>query len=91
MIEILGKTSIDFIKRRNYAFVFSGILVFIGLLTVVQLFRGHANLGIDFAGGTAVQLQFEAPVELGDARKLLSATGFPDAELQEFTRDNTSF
>ncbi len=88
MIEILGKTSIDFIKRRNYAFVFSGILVFIGLLTVVQLFRGHANLGIDFAGGTAVQLQFEAPVELGDARKLLSATGFPDAELQEFTRDN---
>ena len=51
MFEILGKTNIDFVGKRNYAFIVSGILVLLGLLTLVQIGRGQANLGIDFAGG----------------------------------------
>jgi preprotein translocase subunit SecF len=88
MFEILGKTNIDFIGKRNYAFIFSGILVALGLMTVVQIGRGQANLGIDFAGGTAVQLKFEQPIKIDDARRVLSASGFPDAELQQFTNGN---
>ena len=88
MFEILGKTNIDFIGKRNYAFVFSGLLVFLGVLTLVQIGRGQANLGIDFAGGTSVQLKFEQPVHIDEARRVLSANGFPDAELQEFTIGN---
>jgi preprotein translocase subunit SecF len=88
MFEILGKTNIDFIGKRNYAFIFSGVLVALGLMTVVQIGRGQANLGIDFAGGTAVQLKFEQPIKIDDARRVLSASGFPDAELQQFTNGN---
>ena len=88
MFELLGKTNIDFIGKRKYAFVFSTALALLGVITVVQIARGRANTGIDFAGGTAVQLQFEQPVHLNEARALLEREGFPDAELQQFTEGN---
>lgn len=88
MLELLGKTHIDFIGKRSYAFMVSGILSLIGIVTVIQIGRGQANTGIDFAGGTAVQLQFEQPVHLDEARGLLQREGFPDAELQQFTEGN---
>lgn len=88
MLEILGKTNIDFMGKRYIAFVFSGIMVFLGLVAVVQIWRGAANLGIDFAGGTAVQLKFERPIRIEDARKALEANGLADAELQEFQNES---
>ncbi|MBI3995801.1 MAG: protein translocase subunit SecF [Nitrospirae bacterium] len=88
MLEILGKTKIDFISKRNYAFGFSGIMALLGLVALIQIGRGQANLGIDFAGGTAVQLKFEQPIKIDEARRVLSDHGFPDAELQEFTQGN---
>ncbi len=88
MLEILGKTNIDFIGRRKYAFILSGILAFMGFLAIVQIFRGEANLGIDFAGGTAVQLKFDQSIRTDEARRVLDSKGFVDSELQEFTRDN---
>jgi preprotein translocase subunit SecF len=88
MFELLGKTNIDFVGKRHYAYVLSGVLALLGIVTVIQIARGHANTGIDFAGGTAVQLQFEQPVQLDEARALLEREGFPDAELQQFTTGN---
>jgi preprotein translocase subunit SecF len=88
MLEILGKTNIDFMGKRRYSFVFSGIMVLLGLVALVQISRGAANLGIDFAGGTAVQLKFDQPVRIDEARKVLEANGLGDAELQEFGQDN---
>ncbi len=88
MLELLGKTNIDFIGKRRYAYLFSGILSLFGVIVVVQIGLGKANTGIDFAGGTAVQLQFEQPAPLDEARALLEREGFPDAELQQFTTGN---
>lgn len=88
MFELLGKTNIDFLGKRRYAFALSGVLVLLGVLTIVQIARGRANTGIDFAGGTAVQLHFEQPVHLDAARALLEREGFPDAELQQFIEGN---
>jgi preprotein translocase subunit SecF len=88
MLEILGKTNIDFMGKRKFAFLFSGLMVFLGLIALVQIARGAANLGIDFAGGTAVQLKFEQPIRIDEARKALETNGLSDAELQEFGQDN---
>lgn len=88
MLEILGKTNVDFMGKRKIAFIFSGIMVLLGLVAVVQIGRGAANLGIDFAGGTAVQLKFDQPIRINEARKALESNGVGDAELQEFGQDN---
>jgi len=88
MLEILGKTNVDFMGKRRYAFLFSGIMVVLGIVALIQIARGQANLGIDFAGGTAVQLKFDQLVRIEDARKALESNGLADAELQEFGQEN---
>jgi preprotein translocase subunit SecF len=88
MLEILGKTNVDFMGKRKIAFVCSGIMMALGLLAVVQISRGAANLGIDFAGGTAVQLKFDQPVRIDEARAALERNKLGGAELQEFTSEN---
>jgi preprotein translocase subunit SecF len=85
MLELIAKTNIDFMGKRRYAFVLSGLLMAFGLFTVGQIVLGRANMGIDFAGGTSVQLNFDRPVEIDEARRVLAGGGFSDAELQEFT------
>ncbi len=87
-IELLGKTNIDFVRLRKYSFFISAVLVALGIIALVQLGRGRANLGIDFAGGTSVQLKFERPFQLDKAREVLDASGFRDSELQQFTEGN---
>lgn len=88
MIEIVGKTNIDFMGKRRLAAICSGVFIFLGLLTLVQIGRGAANLGIDFAGGTAVQLKFDQPIRIEEARTALESNGLEEAELQEFVRGN---
>ena len=87
MMEILGKTNIDFMGKRNMAFMVSGILVFSGLWAIVWILMGSANLGIDFSGGTAVQLKFDKPLSIEEARRAVEKHGLGEAELQEFTQD----
>ncbi len=87
MMEIVGQTSIDFMGKRNIAFAISGVLIFLGILAVVGIIAGWANLGIDFAGGTAVQLKFDQALSIEDARKALQKHGLGEAELQEFSQD----
>lgn len=88
MLAILEKTNIDFMGKRKIAFIISGLLSLTGIIALVQISRGEANLGIDFAGGTAVQLKFERPVHLDDAREALRTHGLSQAELQEFVDEN---
>ncbi len=88
MFEILGQTNIDFMGKRRIAFVFSGIMVMLGIVALIQIGRGAANLGIDFSGGTAVQLKFDQPVRIEEARKALESNGLGNADLQEFVQAN---
>ena len=88
MITIIKDTNIDFLGKRTYAFTVSGILFALGLFALLQIFTGKANLGIDFAGGTAVQLKFENPVNLQDIRTALETGGVQDVDLQDFPAVN---
>jgi preprotein translocase subunit SecF len=88
MLELLGKTKIDFMAKRYVAFALSGVLIISGMVALVQISRGQAKLGIDFSGGTALQVRFAQPAALAEARAALSGGGFADAELQEITSES---
>jgi len=83
MIEIIKKTKIDFMGLRKYAFALSSVLAALGILAIVQVKLGNANLGIDFAGGTAVQVAFSQSVPLNDIRSALEESGMKDFDLQD--------
>ena len=88
-MEILGKTNFDFIGKRHIAYLISGVLVFSGILALVQISRGAANMGIDFAGGTSIQVKFQKSVDLGAVRDALSKNGIKDSEPQQFADGRT--
>lgn len=88
MFELFKKTDIDFIGKRYLFFTVSGLLVLLGVVALVQISRGKANLGIDFAGGAAIQLKFNQPVKIDDARKTLEEGGLKDAELQTVVEES---
>ncbi len=84
-MEIIGKTNIDFIGRRNLAYILSGVLAVGGIVATVQVWRGKANLGVDFTGGTTVQLRFERPPDVAAVRRVLAAARL-EADLQTLDR-----
>lgn len=87
-MELLGKTNIDFIGKRNISFVISAVISLIGIIAIIQIARGAANMGIDFSGGTSIQLKFEKPVQISDARTALHKNGIAKADLQEIKDGN---
>jgi preprotein translocase subunit SecF len=88
MIELIKNPNINFLGKRYIAFAFSGILSVIGIIAIVQIATGGANLGIDFAGGTAIQFKFEKPVVLHDVRVALENGGLKEFDLQDLPTVN---
>ncbi|HEY5191904.1 MAG TPA: protein translocase subunit SecF [Candidatus Deferrimicrobium sp.] len=88
MIELVKNTKIDFMGLKKYAFSFSAILVILGIVGTVQIYRGKANLGIDLAGGTSIQLKFQKPFSMNEIRSLLANAGHGEATLQEVSGEN---
>lgn len=71
----------DFLGKRKIALTVSGILLIISLVSLVG--KGLV-FGIDFTGGTLVEVGFEQPVELAPLREGLTSAGFSDATIQHF-------
>lgn len=88
MFQVFKNTNIDFIGKRHLFFALSGVLVALGLVALVRISQGKANLGIDFAGGAAIQLRFEQPIQIEEARAALEEGGVKGAELQEVVAEN---
>jgi preprotein translocase subunit SecF len=87
-MELIGKTKIDFMGMKKISFIISGIIAIIGIIGVIQIGRGAANMGIDFSGGTSVQLKFTQPVSIEQARTALAKHNLKEANLQEIREGN---
>ena len=87
-MELIGKTKIDFIGMRKISFIISTIIALIGIAGVIQVARSAANMGIDFTGGTVVQLKFAKPVHIDQARGALAKHNLKEANLQEIKDGN---
>ncbi|MFQ5545663.1 MAG: protein translocase subunit SecF, partial [Acidiferrobacterales bacterium] len=81
MIFFKQQTKFDFISRRRIAIATSMILI---AITMVSLFVRGLNFGLDFTGGTLVELSYAESVEVSDVRAQLAAGNFPDAVVQHF-------
>jgi preprotein translocase subunit SecF len=89
MLQILHKTNIDFMGWKKVSFALSGLLVALGLVGMFQIYRGKANLGIDFVGGTTMQLSFKEKLSIDEARTALEKNGFAGATIQEAGEGNS--
>jgi preprotein translocase subunit SecF len=72
---------LDLMGKRQLAIYFSGALMLIALVAIIA--RG-LSLGIDFTGGTLVEVKYPEAVELTVVREALANDGFADAVVQHF-------
>ncbi len=73
--------TIQFMKLKKKALIISGVLLVICLTAIVG--RG-LNLGIDFTGGTLIEVGYQSSADLNKVRSELGANGFGDAVVQHF-------
>jgi preprotein translocase subunit SecF len=88
MLQILHKTNIDFMGWKNISFTVSSLLIALGIFGLIQVGRGKANLGIDFVGGTTMQLSFKEQMPVEKARAVLDKNGFMGASIQQVGEGN---
>ncbi len=75
-------TKIDFLGLRHICYILSLLVLAVGIASLV--YKGGLHYGIDFAGGTVVQVKFSAPVEDGEVKDALATTDLPGISGQIF-------
>ncbi len=76
-----SKLNIDFMGKRKLALIFSIAVILVSIFSIAT--RG-LNLGIDFTGGTLVEVGYQESAVLKSVRETLAADGFKDAAVQHF-------
>lgn len=72
----------DFMRFRRYSFPLSAL---ISIVTVVMLFTVGLNFGIDFKGGTLIEMQAKSgQADVGQVRQTAESFGFGEVEVQSF-------
>jgi preprotein translocase subunit SecF len=80
-LGVINELNIDFMGMRRAWVIVSGALMVIFFLSM--LIRGF-NLGLDFTGGTVLEVGYQNPAELSDVRAALEDKGFTGATIQHF-------
>jgi preprotein translocase subunit SecF len=75
------KTNIDFMGKRKIAFVVSLTLM---VLSITVLIIRDLNFGLDFTGGTLIEVSYPTAPEISDVRAGLASEGMDDAVVQTF-------
>ncbi|MEA3240142.1 MAG: protein translocase subunit SecF [Pseudomonadota bacterium] len=76
--------NINFVGRRFFFITLSAVVILIGIASL--LFHGGLNYGIDFAGGTLVQVRFSQPTAPDDIRKALKGLDLGSSTIQQFEK-----
>lgn len=79
-------TEIDFMGKMRATLIFSGILILASLISVGV--QGGLKFGIDFSGGTLIQLQFKTAPDINNIRDGLKTIGLGESTIQEFGTKN---
>jgi preprotein translocase subunit SecF len=80
-MRFFGKTKIDFMGKRKIWYAVSISIISIGMISV---FVKGLDYGIDFLGGTEVNVEFQNPVTVRDVRASMDKAGFAEADIKTF-------
>ena len=81
--------NLDFVGKRKVAFIISVVLIAVGMASL--LFNGGPNYGIDFAGGTLVQVQFAQPTDAAAIKKAMAGLDVGTPVVQSFGDNQNEF
>ena len=79
---IKSDINIDFIGKRKIAFGISIAMILVSLISLI--IHGGPRYGIDFAGGTLIQIKFNAPVDIDDIKAGLRNIDLAKSSVQSF-------
>lgn len=83
-MRIFENTNINFLGKRKKFYVFSALFIIIGM---IALYLKPIPLGIDFQGGTEVQVRFDNPVNVGEIRSAMDQAGYQGMEIKTMDTD----
>ncbi len=81
--------NVDFIGKRKFAFILSLVLILVGLASLAR--HGGPHYGIDFAGGTLVQVQFNRQTDAAEINNALGSLDLGVPVVQRFGDDSNEF
>jgi preprotein translocase subunit SecF len=84
---IKSDINIDFLGKRNLGFIFSSLLILASIIGLIA--NKGPNYGIDFAGGSLVQVKFTQEVSIGQLRDSLAGLDLKDLSVQDFGEPET--
>ena len=73
------KETVAFMSYRKIAMVFSALLM---IASIASLATNKLNFGLDFTGGTLIEVGFEQAADLEKLRQVMTDNGFADAKVQ---------
>jgi preprotein translocase subunit SecF len=88
-MRIFSSASYRFIERRKTAYLLSSVAILVGIAAMIlnlSTIGNWQNYGVDFEGGSLVQVAFSQPTTTGDVRAALGGANGPD--VTEFAGDN---
>src|SRR2546427_8482790 len=83
MIELFKQPNLDWMGKAKYFYALSGILLLAGWASI--LFGSGIRYGIDFKGGTNVDVRFAQPPNVDKLRSGLAAQGLGNTEIQSIS------
>lgn len=88
-MQIFKKPDFDFMKFKLVAFGLSAVLIALGLINI-SAGKG-LNYGVDFAGGTLIQIRFASPFPIGKLRQVLREAGLGEPKIQEVDKGEREY
>jgi len=83
MIELFKQPNIDWMGKAKYFYSLSGLLLLAGIISIVS--HGGIRYGLDFKGGTNVDVRFAQPPNIDRLRSGLAAQGLGNSEIQSIS------
>jgi len=80
--------NIDFVSKRTIAIIISMLAIAVGVSSLV--IKGGPRYGIDFAGGTLIQVRFSQAPDVGEIRNVLAAKGMGSAVIQSLGEEKVA-